>query len=256
MASVDVTPAIAETEKLLASLKAYDGTPSSHIALLNQTDKVRSELEEPYDVVTRVFEGLTVSGAMNMLLGIGALQKLPSDGTSVKAVDLAAAVNVDVTAITRAMRVIIVQGIAAETGPDEYTHNSLSLSFMSEAGGAFFLLCMNMSKSWGTLPDYFKSHAPEDLYDLKKSPFAFSEGKEGRSYYDVLNDDMEKRMIWNAALQSAEKNMPVHGMFPWASLKDRSRKKLRGRSSSILGVGGDSRCGRSKMTVQVRSGGS
>ncbi|KAL5351407.1 hypothetical protein ACLOAV_003266 [Pseudogymnoascus australis] len=246
MSSTDVSAAIAATEKLLASLKAYDGTSSSHITLLNQADKVRSELEQPFDVVTRMFENLTVCGALNVLLRIGAMQKLPSDGTSIKALDLAAAVNVDVTAIHRTMRVILVQGIASETGPDEYTHNQLSLSLMPEAAGAFFLLCMDLSKAMGALPEYFKTHAPEDVYDLTKSPFAFSVGKEGRSYYDVLNDDVDQRNIWNAALQMAEKSFPVRGMFPFESLKEQVEKEP--ERAFVVDIGG----GRGGLPWRVR----
>ncbi|KFX86642.1 hypothetical protein V495_06967 [Pseudogymnoascus sp. VKM F-4514 (FW-929)] len=246
MASNDVSAAIAATEKLLASLKAYDGSSSAHLTLLNETDRVRAELEQPYDVVTRLYEHLSVCGALNMLLRIGAMHKLPSDGTSIKAADLATAVNVDVTAIHRAMRVIIVQGIAAETGPDEYTHNQLSQSLLPEAAGAFFLLCMDLSKSMGTLPEYFKSHKPEDLYDLTKSPFAYSVGKEGRSYYEVLNDDVDQRNIWNAALQMAEKNMPVRGMFPWVSLKEQVEKEP--ERAFVVDIGGGR--GQSLLAIQ------
>ena len=181
-----------------------------------------------------------------MLIRIGAMHKLPSDGTSIKAADLAVAVNVDVTAIHRAMRVIVVQGIATETGPDEYTHNQLSLSLLPEAAGAFFLLCMDLSKAMGTLPEYFKTHAPEDLYDLTKSPFAFSVGKEGRSYYEVLNDDVDQRNIWNAALQMAEKNMPVRGMFPWASLKEQVEKEP--ERAFVVDIGGGR--GQSLLAIQ------
>ena len=74
------------------------------------------------------------------------------------------------------------------------------------------------------MPEYFKSHKPEDLHDIKKSPFSFSVGKEGMSYYEVLNLDIDQRDIWNRALQQAEKNMPVLGMFPFASLKEQVEK--------------------------------
>ncbi|ELR03729.1 hypothetical protein GMDG_06362 [Pseudogymnoascus destructans 20631-21] len=236
MSSADVSAAIAATEKLLESLKAYDGSSTAHILLLNQTDKVRAELEQPYDVVTRMFENLTVCGSLNMLIRIGAMHKLPSDGTSIKAADLAAAVNVDITAIHRAMRVILVQGIATETGSNEYTHNQLSLALLPEGAGAFFLLCMDLSKAMGMLPEYLKTHAPEDLYDLKKSPCAFSVGKEGCSYYEVLNDDVEQRNMWNAAMQMSEKNMPVRGMFPFESLKEQVEKEP--ERAFVVDIGG------------------
>jgi len=54
---------------------------------------------------------------------------------------------------------------------------------------------MDTQKAWIELPEYFKKHQPEELYDLKKSPFAFAFGKEGLTYYEVLNEDVEKRNI-------------------------------------------------------------
>jgi len=91
--------------------------------------------------------------------------------------------------------------------------------------GAFFLVCMDFMKCWIKLPEYFKGHAPEDVYDIKKSPFAFAAGKEGKTYYEVLNEDEEQRHIWNSTLQSIEKNMPILGMFPFAALKEQVEKE-------------------------------
>jgi hypothetical protein len=73
---------------------------------------------------------------------------------------------------------------------------------------------------FSALPDYFKTHKPEDLHDLRKSSFVLSIGKEGKTYYEALDEDVEMRPIWNACLQAADKNMPISGMFPWASLKE------------------------------------
>lgn len=221
----NVAKALEEAEKLVAALKAFDGTPTGHLDLLKQTETVRRTLEEPYDIVTRLLENMACSAALYTLLGIGALQKLPADGSSVKAADLATATNVDVSAVTRAFRLVIVNGIAAETAPDEYAHNLLSRVFQPEALGAFFLVTMDFMRSWVRYPDYFKSHAPQDLFDLKKSPFAYAEGKEGMTYYEVLNSDLEKRDIWNATLVQIEKNMPVLGMFPFATLREQVEKE-------------------------------
>ncbi|KFY08705.1 hypothetical protein V491_08415, partial [Pseudogymnoascus sp. VKM F-3775] len=84
---------------------------------------------------------------------------------------------------------------------------------------------MDLHKGWAALPEYFKTHAPEDLYDLKKSPIAFSVGKEGLSYYEVLNLDVTQRNIWNKAMQVADKAMPILGMFPFASLKEQVERE-------------------------------
>lgn len=218
--------ALQEAEKLVAALKVFKGTAEEHLALLSQTEKVRTEIEEPFDFVSRLLEELTLTGALYTLSCLGALDKIPTDGSSISAEALAITVNVDVSAITRSMRVLLVKGIAVETKPDEYTHNTLSKACLSrESDGALFLLSMDLSKSFVALPEYFRSHKPEDLYDIKKSPFSCSVGKEGMSYYEVLNLDVDQRDIWNRALQKAEKNMPVLGMFPFTSLKEEVEKE-------------------------------
>ncbi|KAN0108916.1 S-adenosyl-L-methionine-dependent methyltransferase [Hyaloscypha variabilis] len=232
--------ALEEAEKLVATLRELEAkdtpSPSEHQALLKSLDNVRIALEEPYDIITRWLEAMSTASALFLLIQTGSLQRLPVDGSSISAKELAKAANVDVSAITRAFRVILVNGIATETAPDEYAHNVLSQVLQPEALGAFFLICMDTQKAWIELPEYFKTHQPEEVYDLKKSPFAFSFGKEGLTYYEVLNEDVAKRNIWNNTMQQMEANMPILGMFPFATLKDQVEKEP--ERPFIVDVGG------------------
>jgi hypothetical protein len=220
-----INDALREAEKLVEALKDFKGTKAEHLALLTKTEKIRTEIEEPFDTVNRLLEELAVTGALYMLICIGALEKLPSDGSSISAANLAAAVGVDVSAITRSMRVLANKSFAVETVPDEYAHNALSRVCRPDALGALFLLSMDLHKGWASLPEYFKAHKPEDLYDIKKSPFSFAVGQEGLTYYEVLGLDVEQRNVWNKAMQVAEKNLPILGMFPFSSLKEQVEKE-------------------------------
>jgi hypothetical protein len=139
-------------------------------------------LEEPFDIITRWLEAMATASTLFLLIHPGSLQRLPADGSSISAKELANAANVDLSAITRAFRIILVNGIATKTAPDKYAHNLLSQVLQPEALGSFFLICMNTQKAWIKLPEYFKKHQAEELYDLKilkKSPFAFAFGKGG-----------------------------------------------------------------------------
>ncbi|KAK0122092.1 hypothetical protein ONS95_010354 [Cadophora gregata] len=221
-----ISKALIEAEKLVAALKSIkiNPTPAEHLALLKHTNNVRTQLEEPYDTVTRWAESIAVTAALSTLTQIGAFGRLPLEG-SISAEDLATAVKVDISVITRAMRMILVNGIGTETAPDVYQQNMLSMILQPQALGAFFSLCMDFNRTWIKLPEYLKTHALPDLYDSKKSPFAYAAGKEGLTYYEVLNEDEEQRVIWNNTLQQMEKNMPVLGMFPFASLKEQVEKE-------------------------------
>lgn len=217
----DTTAALRAAEELVEALKSHPkASHAEHLALLARVDKVREQLETPFDVIEKLQEAMSTSGAMYTLIMTGAIKKVPDEGT-ITAEKLAAEMNMDVSAIQRLMRVAVVAGFFVETAPDTYAHNSLSQAFQLHAQGPFFVLCMDFNKMCMTLPDYFKTHQPEELYDLKKSPFCFSIGKEGKTYYEAIDEDPEQRNIWNVCLQIIEKNMPISGMFPWETLKEK-----------------------------------
>lgn len=252
MSTTDVSKALAEAKVLVASLEAHDGTAESHLRLLKHTDNVRTALEEPYDKATKWLENMTLASAMYVLIRINALQKLPADGTSITAAALAGQCNVDESVITRAMRVLIAGGIAVDVAPDEYAHNMLSRVFQPEALGSFVCVCIDFVRTWGTVPEYVKAHEPADLYDIKKSPFAFAAGQEGKTYYEVLEADPEQRNLWNVTMQNMEKNFPILGMFPFKDLETQVRKEP--ERPFIVDVGGGR--GQALLALQKDCGGS
>ncbi|CZR67431.1 related to O-methyltransferase B [Phialocephala subalpina] len=192
-----VSKALEEAEKLVAALKGLKANPSptEHLAILKHTDKIRLTLEEPYDLVTRWLENMAVASALYTLIQIGAFEKLPAEG-SISAQTLATEVKVDLSVITRTMRVILTSGIAVETASDEYAHNMLSMVLQPQALGGFFLVCMDFQRTEG-----------------------------GLTYYEVLNEDEGQRKIWNNTMQQMEKNMPILGIFPFATLKEQVEKE-------------------------------
>ncbi len=217
----DTSAALRAAEELVEALKSHPkASQADHLALLARVDKVREQLETPFDVIEKIQETMSTAGAMYSLIMTGAIKKVPDEGT-ITSEKLAAETNVDVSAIQRLMRVALVAGFFTETEPNTYAHNALSQSFQLHAQGPFFVLCMDFNKMCMALPDYFKTHQPEELYDLRKSPFCFSIGKEGKTYYEAIDENLEQRGIWNACLQIIEKNMPISGMFPWETLKEK-----------------------------------
>jgi hypothetical protein len=77
---------------------------------------------------------------------------------------------------------VLVNDIFTEPSPSTYAHNILSQSFRLNAFGGVVLICTEHNKGVAALPDYFKSHNPSDLFDLKKSPYSFAHGQEGKPY--------------------------------------------------------------------------
>ena len=131
MANRKINNALEEAEKLVVGLKAFKGTTAEHLGFLNQTEKVCTEIKEPFDFVARLLEELALTGALYSMSRIGVQDKIATNGSSISAEALATAVNVEISAISRLMRVLLVKGIATETAPDEYTHNTLSEAFLA-----------------------------------------------------------------------------------------------------------------------------
>lgn len=229
MTNKGVSTALQEAKALVAALEAVedrDLLPQEHRAILRQSDKVRSVLENAYSITERVLENLALGGAIFVLQTLGVLEKLPlATEEPVHAEDLALGFGIDVSAITRMMRVLVVCGIAQETEPDTYKHNELSASLRLSTGGAFMFISVDVMKAWLALPEYFNSHAPLDLHDLRKSPCAWKAGKEGLTYYEAVDENTQFREVFNSALHMIGENWPMLGMFPFTSLVEAVKKQ-------------------------------
>ncbi|KAF4978070.1 hypothetical protein FZEAL_5496 [Fusarium zealandicum] len=223
-----VSKALEEAKKLVADLEAYEDSAISHQAVIKQTERVRATLQEPIDLVTRLFEFLSLGGAFHTILGIRAYHAMPEDGSSITADELARITNVASTVIHRIYRVAVNHGVFIETSPDTYAHNDLSRALNPMGMGSFFMITLEFTRAWIHLPEYLKSHKPDQIFDLVKSPAVYSVGKEhlGKSYYELLDidPDPERREVWNANMFMADQLMPIVGMFPFASLKEEVEK--------------------------------
>lgn len=224
-----VSKALEEAKKLVASLEAYADNPASHQGVMKQVDKVRIELQEPMNVITGLFESLSLGGAFHTILGIRAYHAMPEDGSPITAEELAKITNVATTVIHRIYRVCITHGLFIETEPDTYAHNDFSRALNPLGLGSFFMITLEFTRAWIHLPEYLKSHEPDDVFDLLKSPAVYSVQKEhlGKTYYQLLDEDPdpERRAVWDANMYMVDQLMPVTGMFPFASLEEQVKKE-------------------------------
>ncbi|KAF5659564.1 O-methyltransferase B [Fusarium heterosporum] len=216
--------ALAEAKKLVAQLESYDDNPTAHQNILKQTELVRESIQTPMDKLTHMMEQMSAGGAFHTILGIRAYHAMPEDGSPITAEELARITNVATTVIQRIYRVAVGHGIFVETASDVYAHNDLSRILNPRGLGSFFMIILEFGRAFIHLPDYLKSHKPDDVFDLTKSPAVYSIGKEhlGKSYYEIIDSDPdpERRELWNANMVAVDELMPVNGMFPFPSLKE------------------------------------
>ncbi|KAJ5090489.1 hypothetical protein N7532_009173 [Penicillium argentinense] len=132
------------------------------------------------------------------------------------------------------MRILVGVGIFKEIDINEYTHTSLSRAFCLEVlvgEGVLFDLFPTSRNHCPTSRRNFKTHGPEELFDLRKNPFAFNAGHEDKTYFEALDLDPKQRTLWDFTLQNIKKNFPILGMFPIENLEEsrpcwRNREEL------------------------------
>ncbi|KAF2809937.1 o-methyltransferas-like protein [Mytilinidion resinicola] len=236
---------IKAAEQFLATAKEYKSDHLTQMDMLKQLDKMRLTLEGPMDPILRQWDTIHTTAAMNLLVSTGALQQIPTEGT-ITSQELADAVGIDESVITRAMRVICVQGIAEEPETDVYAHNAKSLAYITGTSQYFFQMVLHQDLVMRKLPDYFKTHTKEDLFDLRKSPYAHALDREGMTYYQVISDDPDRLHMFNQTLTQMDQQMPILGMFPFAALKNQVEASP--QKPFIVDVGG----GRGQVLMSVQ----
>ncbi|KAF2763086.1 o-methyltransferas-like protein [Pseudovirgaria hyperparasitica] len=210
---------VAAAEDFLAAAKAFNGEPMGQMALVKKADKLRYLSEGPRDTIFRQWDTIHLTAAINIVKSTGVLDEIPKKGT-ITAKELSEAVNLHESVVARSMRILCVQGICDEPEPDIYSHNAKSLVYITAPSKYFFDLILDQDYVFKKLPQYLKDHSTSDLMDLKKSPYAYAYNRMGMSYYEVISDDPVRFEMFNQSIRQMDQQMPVLGMFPFASLKE------------------------------------
>ena len=101
-----------------------------------------------------------------------------------------------------------------------------------------------------TWPDYFRKRTPEELIDLRKTPYTYAYGQEGQTFYEVLHADKDRFNMFNKAMMQQEASLPTLGMFPFSSLK--AEVEAEPERALVVDIGGGR--GQSLLLIQKETG--
>ncbi|KAH7381074.1 o-methyltransferase-like protein [Cadophora sp. MPI-SDFR-AT-0126] len=209
---------IAAASEFAAAVKDFNGDPVKQRQLLKEADRLRLLLETPMDTLMKQWETSQCIAAMNLLVELDVLEAIPKEG-SISSKDLAEIVKVDESAIARALKLVVINGICVEPIPNTFALNANAFVFLKGVAREFFQFMIDQTGPFYKLPEYFRTHKQEDLYDLKKSPYAWAVGLEGKDYYEAISSDPKKLHNFNFTMATSEAVTPILGMFPWAGMK-------------------------------------
>ncbi|KXX75979.1 Demethylsterigmatocystin 6-O-methyltransferase [Madurella mycetomatis] len=208
---------IAEAEQLVLDLKTHSGSPTDQTKAVRRLDKLRCLLHKGPDALM--------------------FQAYPEAYTSIS---------------DRFLRIVLTQGIFNEKMPGVYEHTPASAIFRTDHAASFFRLGTMQFANWWKVSDYLKCHSAEDAQDATKVPFVWAEGKEGKTYFEALEDDPVKAEAWHKGMIMIETTQPIGGMFPFCSMK--AAVEAEPHRAFVVDVGGGR--GNALMTIMRECGGS
>ncbi|KAH8648779.1 O-methyltransferase [Tricladium varicosporioides] len=236
---------VQKAEAILAAAKAYKGDPSERYGLMEQLDVLYKQLENPMDAMIRQWNSMVTETALTTMVKMGGFEKMSKDG-SITAKELAAQTKLEPDIVVRLMRMLISSGTIAQVDEETYSHTPKSLAFLEGGARDFWNLCMNMKYCFTRFPDYFNEKTAEDIVDLRKTPYCFAYGMEGKTFYEALTSSQENFNMFNKAMMQMEINLPTLGMFPFSSLDE--QVKAEPERAFIVDIGGGR--GQSLLLIQ------
>ncbi|RMZ66114.1 O-methyltransferase B [Pyrenophora seminiperda CCB06] len=227
---------IAEAEALLLTLKNHNGDPAQQQKAIRHLEKLRCSMYNGFD--TLLFHAQPILPAINVLMEHGVFDAiLPQESMSLE--DIAAKVDLDATILNRFLRIVITQGIFTEISPRVIAHTPASAIFRNDQAADFFRLgqdylptfLMGLSlipllaiysttqfPQWWKVSQYLKTHSANDAYDATRVPYVWAQGKEGKTYYEAMEEDPIVAEAWHKGMVMIESMQPVTGMFPFRSM--------------------------------------
>nr|BAZ95833.1 o-methyltransferase cpaK [Curvularia pallescens] len=209
--------AIAEAEALLQSLKNHSGGPEDQAKAVRQLEKLRCAIHTGFDALLFQAQPLQILPAINVLIEHGVFDAVPPEG-GMSIQDVASKVKLDDTILKRFIRIVLTQGIFTEASPGIISHTPASSVFRSDQAANFYRLGTTQFPQWWKVSDYLKTHSASDAYDATKVPYVWAQGKEGKTYYEAMEEDPVVADAWHKGMVMIESMQPVTGMFPFRSM--------------------------------------
>ncbi|KAI1824146.1 O-methyltransferase [Xylaria intraflava] len=251
MSAVPDAAVIREAEELVLKLKSHGGSHADQIGAVRQLDKVRCLLHQGPDALMFQSYPFQLLPALNVLLEFGVFDAVPVQG-SVSIQSIASAVKLDHSILSRFLRIALTGGIFTEISPDVYEHTPASAIFRSDQAASFYRLGTMQFPNWWKVCDYLKSHSAEEAQDATKVPYSWAAGKEGSTYYEVIEEDPVMSDAWHKGMMTIEATQPITGMFPFRSMQ--AAVEAEPQRTFIVDVGGGR--GNALVSIMRECGGS
>ncbi|KAJ2982906.1 hypothetical protein NQ176_g1079 [Zarea fungicola] len=188
LASSSTADIVKKIEVLLETSKTLkDGDDYARVQLMQQVELLYEALEPPVNNLTQFY-------CINIAVSLGIFDHMKDEG-STTADELGHLTHASTDVIARVMRVLVASRVVASMGEDS---TMLNVSYI-------------------TLPEFFKTRSPDELVDIRKTPYACAYGMEGKTFYEVLSAKPDHLYTFNKSMSEPG---PEWGMFPFASLRE------------------------------------
>ncbi|KAF2802467.1 O-methyltransferase [Mytilinidion resinicola] len=181
------------------------------------TWKLLAAIRGPVDTLFEHFENMSHTAACRTLLEMDVFDKLPLDGSSITATDLAGSLGVDKPLLIRLMRMATVKGPIAEVGPESYAHTPYSQMYIVPAlRGLVKLMLDEYWPPMARMCEFLKEDGWKNPESETHNPYTFAHQTGGKSMWEHIDQYPDRAQTFNFAMQSqTQAAMPTVAIFPF-----------------------------------------
>jgi hypothetical protein len=188
-----------------------DGLPC-----LKKSEELVALVQSPAEHATSLIVKTMETAVIRTLLSLNVLQTMPATG-AISLQDLAASTDTQTYLLERLLRVVTRTGfLIRENG--EYKHTHTSLAYAGPLG-ALFTPCYDEGiRALIRLPEYFAVRNKAESKSARYSPFAWNEGQEGKSTFEILSTMPARTEGIHTLAMNVQHLRPYTGFFDYNKL--------------------------------------
>ncbi|EKG17481.1 O-methyltransferase family 2 [Macrophomina phaseolina MS6] len=178
------------TKQLSDVVREYvsNGAPGERKQVLELADAIRAEVQSPDEKIREYLSFIMEMPTVRLLMEWDVFSKIPDRPEGISYTELAAQLDAEPRLLKRLVGLLVARGILKQIGKDHVAHTKFSPIFADKESLAqwfqfFFYDQGFVTHHW---PSYFAKYGRKQPTDPKYSPISFAYGKEGKSYWEIL----------------------------------------------------------------------
>lgn len=222
--SIDLETLATELLDLSKNYEPPEGGFGSKSKLVLKAEELIQATQSPIDHAFSLVTTMTESSSIRTLISFKAFDALPEQGRAgVTVAEIERATGVQAALLDRLLRILAGSNFVAYNSDNRtYAHTALSAGYVSSAmAGSLFPIIFDEISLMTKLHAYFKARGarePDGEEATTHNPTSWNAGQEGKTSFEILEQDPEKLAGFVKLMAAAEQFRPWTGFYDYGKL--------------------------------------